>query len=490
MKFNDKIKDKVYACWLGKTIAGGLGAPFEGTPYSPNLQSEDLVLDPGSNDDLELQLLWLTYAEKHGLDLDSEKLTHAWLNVIKYGMDEYGVAIWNLRRGLKAPETGFVDNYFTNGMGAAIRSEVWACLFPGKPEVAAYFAMCDSSVDHCGDGVWAEMFLAAAESSAFYANSMEEAFNDGLKHISRKSRIYKAVKYVMDLYFSGTDLKEAGECVMQKFGDHNFTDCVMNLSFVIAALLYGEGDFEKTVLTAINFGYDTDCTAATSGGLFGILYGTEAISPKWREIVSDNIIVSEFLRPLSIPQTITGMTERTLALAENLMNDPRMEKPFPKYTPITEMEYPFQASEWRMLTGYTAEEVDEILGNGKLNEFSTVEKFNGIHMNLAKFAKENISIDLFTDIVVKEDQECQLMVCSETGITAWLDEKRIINQHNRQKSIPAFHRVDGGASVIVSLKARQRHRLRVRLIFCRPPLTLTVALGDMMNQYIDFCTNA
>ena len=486
MKFDEKIKDKVYACWLGKTIAGGLGAPFEGNPYSPNLKSEDLVLDTGPNDDLELQLLWLTYAEKHELDLDSEKLTHAWKNVIKYGMDEYGVAIWNLRRGLKPPETGFVDNYFTNGMGAAIRSEVWACLCPGKPEAAAYFAMCDSSVDHCGDGVWAEMFLAAAESSAFYAESMEEALTGGLEHISSESGIHKAVKYVMDLYASGRSLKEAGELVMREFGNHNFTDVVMNLSFVTVALLYGEGDFEKTVLTAVNFGYDTDCTAATSGGLFGILYGSEAIYPKWREIVSDNITVSDFLRSLSIPQTITDMTDRTLALAEKLMNDPRMEKPFPKYTPITEMEYPFQASKWRMLTGYTNEEVDEILETGKLKELSKIEEFKGIHLNLAKFAKENTSIDLFTDIVVEEDQECQLMACSETGMTVWLDDKQIINQHNRQKPIPAFHRVDGGASVLVSLKAGLRHRLRVRLIFCRPPLTLTVALADMMNQYVDF----
>jgi ADP-ribosylglycohydrolase len=490
MEFNEKLRDKVYACWLGKTIAGGLGAPFEGIPYSPNLKPEDLLLDTGPNDDLELQLLWLTYAEKYGLDLDSEKLTHAWANVIKYGMDEYGVAIWNIRRGLKPPETGFVDNFFTHGMGAAIRSEVWACLCPGKPEAAAYFAMCDSSIDHCGEGVWAEMFLAAAESSAFYANSMEEAFNGGLEHISSDSNIYQVIKYVMAQYASGTPIEEVGELVMKKFANHNFTDVVMNLSFIAIALLYGEGDFEKSVLIAINFGYDTDCTAATAGGIFGILYGSEAISQKWREIVSDEITVSDFLRDLSIPQTITGMTDRTIALSEKIMNDPRIEQPFPEYIPITEMDYPFQSSEWRVLTGFTVEAVDEIVKSGKLNELSTVEKFKGIHLNLAKFAKDNISIDLFTNIVVEEDQECQLMACSETGMTVWLDDKQIINQHNRQKPIPAFHRVDGGASVKVSLKAGKSHKLRVRLIFCQQPLTLTVALGDMMNQYINFLTHA
>lgn len=489
MKLIDKIKDKSYACWLGKTIAGGLGAPFEGNPYSPNLKSEDLVLDTGPNDDLELQLLWLTYAEKYGLNLDSEKLSDAWLNVIKYGMDEYGVAIWNLRRGLKPPETGFIDNFFTNGMGAAIRSEVWACLCPGKPKVAAYFAMCDASIDHCGEGVWAEIFLAAAESSAFYTNSIEDALNDGLKHIPIESRIYKAVKYVMDLYASGANLKKAGELVMREFGNHNFTDAVMNLSFVAVALLYGEGDFEKTVLMAINFGYDTDCTAATSGALLGILYGSEAIPYKWREIVSDQITVSDFLQDLSIPKTITGMTERTFLLAEKLKDDLEMGKKFPSYTPIVEMKYPFPAYEWRIISGYTEAEVNEILENGKLNEVGVIKKFDGIHMNLEEFTKDNNSIDLFTNVIVESDMELQLMVCSETGMTTWLDGKRIINQHNRRKPIPAFHRVEGGASVLVSLNSGKKHSLRIRLIFCRPPLTLTVALADMKNQYISFSAN-
>ena len=35
------------------------------------------------NDDLELQLIWLLYAEKYGFDLKSEHLSDAWLNCIK-----------------------------------------------------------------------------------------------------------------------------------------------------------------------------------------------------------------------------------------------------------------------------------------------------------------------------------------------------------------------------------------------------------------------
>ncbi len=465
--FDEKLKNKIYACWLGKTIAGGLGAPFEGNPYSLNLAQDDLLLDTGPNDDLELQLLWLIFAEKYGMSLDSDKLSEAWLDVIEYGMDEYGVAIWNLRRGLKPPMTGYVDNYFTDGMGAAIRSEIWACLCPGNPEAAAYFASCDASVDHCGEGVWAEMFLAAAESSAFLSDSLEKALESGLKYVSSDSNVFGVVKYVMNMYASGTDLKKARTLILEKFGSHNFTYCVMNLGFIISALLYGEGDFDQTVLTAVNFGYDTDCTAATAGGLFGIFYGTNAIPDKWKTMVNDTINVSEFLDSQAVPKSVMELTYRTFALAEQLSHTSEMEKPFPLYLPISAQEYPFPASKWQVITG----------------ERKSVEQFRGIHMDISEFAKDNANIDLITGISVQEDLEGQLMLCTGTGITAWLDGRQILNYHGRLKPIPAFHRTEGGASVPVSLKAGRSYSLKIRLYFCRPPLTLTVALGDMKNQY-------
>ena len=89
-----------------------------------------------------------------------------------------------------------------------------------------------------------------------------------------------------------------------------------------------------------------------------------------------------------------------------------------------------------------------------------------------------------TAMTVSEDVDGQLMFCSATGITAWLDGRQILNYHGRRKPIPAFHRTEGGGSIPVFLRAGKPYSLKIRLRFCRPPLTLTVALGDMNNQYI------
>jgi hypothetical protein len=47
----------------------------------------------------------------------------------------------------------------------------------------------------------------------------------------------------------------------------------------VMAILYGEGDFMKTVGIAVSAGYDCDNQAATCGGLMGVVLGAQAIPP-------------------------------------------------------------------------------------------------------------------------------------------------------------------------------------------------------------------
>jgi hypothetical protein len=55
---------------------------------------------------------------------------------VAFPWDEYGVCIRNIKRGIMPPLSGSVDNFFTRGMGAAIRSELWAA-WPLRPVLAA-----------------------------------------------------------------------------------------------------------------------------------------------------------------------------------------------------------------------------------------------------------------------------------------------------------------------------------------------------------------
>lgn len=418
-------REKVDACWLGKAIAGGIGAPYEGVPYPLELTEKDAHIDDSPNDDLELQLLWLLYAEKHGLDLKSEHLSGAWLNCIKYGADEYGVAIWNLKRGLKPPYTGLVDNWFVDGLGATIRAEIWACLFPDQPEVAAYFASQDASVDHHNEGVWGEIYIAAAESIAFVAGDIRKALKEGLDYIPADSRITQVVNYVFELYDKKTPYEDLRALIVDNFGSHSFTDCVMNIGFMVAALLWGENDFVKTVLYAVNFGYDTDCTAATCGAFIGIALGKEVIPEYLRNDLCQEISVSPFIAEIAeVPKTFSEFTERVVALNTKLQPEVSKKK-FPKYEPVdisTLSKLPTQNS-WMILDDTKSCDINkiekELLEKQACPDYlkGNITKKDSIHLDISECASNFNEIHLFSFLTVEgqEDTVTSLLACANTG---------------------------------------------------------------------------
>ena len=136
------IKDKIYACWLGKNIGGTMGTPFEGRTELNDIQGfstpENVVL---ANDDLDLQLVWLRAIEDYGpYSLNEQILGKYWISYIPPHWNEYGIGKNNMRAGLLPPMSGEYNNPWKHSNGAWIRTEVWACMAPGCPDIAIKYA--------------------------------------------------------------------------------------------------------------------------------------------------------------------------------------------------------------------------------------------------------------------------------------------------------------------------------------------------------------
>ena len=58
-------------------------------------------------------------------------------------------------------------------------------------------------------------------------------------------------------------------------------------AIVVLALLYGNGDFAKSLLIAQKCGWDSDTNPATVGGVVGTLLGYSRIDPHWRMVLHD-----------------------------------------------------------------------------------------------------------------------------------------------------------------------------------------------------------
>ncbi len=287
------LRDRIYACWVGKNIGGTLGTPYEGRQQLNDIKgfaSEKGV--PLPNDDLDLQLVWLKAVDEQGLEhIDSKVLGEYWLSWITPNWNEYGVCKANMRDGWMPPMSGEINNeQWKHSNGAWIRTEIWASLCPAQPERAIRYAFEDASVDHgYAEGSMAAIFVAAMESAAFAISDARTLLTIGLSKIPENCRVARSVNIVIDAYDKGLSWQECRNLLVEDSADLGWFQAPANVGFVVLGLLYGEGDFKQSLIYAINCGDDTDCTGATLGALLGIMNGMAGIPSDWQEYIGDGI---------------------------------------------------------------------------------------------------------------------------------------------------------------------------------------------------------
>ncbi len=301
---------------MGKTVGGTLGMPFEGDLSVNDISYYDPVPDGMlPNDDLDLQAVNLEILLRTGFPVCRYQLGEVWkYHISDFAPDEYGPARSNHLDLVYAPASGRFRNKFGNGMGAAIRSELWACLSPGNPVLAAQLAAEDASNDHFGDGVYAAMFLAAAESAAFTERNIVKLIYIGLANIPDGSLLHRAVEDTLIWWENTRDMLEVRKKILDKYYSQNWTDVVINIPFVVLAAVAAEGSFDKAVCGAVSLGYDADCTGATVGALFGIM-DPDSIDEKWKKPIGDKLVLTPSIINMHEPRTVSEFCETVIGAA-------------------------------------------------------------------------------------------------------------------------------------------------------------------------------
>ena len=386
---------KVKACWIGKSIGGTMGGPYEGKREM--LDVKGYITPKGQplpNDDLDLQLVWLCAVEDRGIrNITPQVLGEYWLSYITPPWSEYGIAKANMKLGLIPPISGeYSNDVYKHSNGAWIRTEIWACLLPGFPELAVKYAFSDGCIDHgMGEGTYAAMFVAALESAAFFENDIRKLIEVGLSYIPEDSYVHKCVKLAVEMYDNGAEFAYARNSLVELTKELGWFMAPANVGFVVLGLMYGEGDFKKSMLYAINCGDDTDCTASTIGSIMGIMGGMEAIPQDWADYIGDSIqSVAIDLSYRVRPKSCTELTRRVYELMPSAL------KSYEVYTEYTDGENELEKlpEQLRMVdfkipdTPYSVNLPDLIYARGRV-ELSSIKAICGEEISL-KFLLANI----------------------------------------------------------------------------------------------------
>ena len=84
------------------------------------------------------------------------------------------------------------------------------------------------------------------------------------------------------------------------------------------ALLWGKGDFERSITTAAMGGFDSDCNAATTGSIVGVLNDATHLPEKWTRPIGDQL--ESWLWGHSSVR-ISDLAQRVYSLARGSLNN-------------------------------------------------------------------------------------------------------------------------------------------------------------------------
>lgn len=314
--------DKVLGCWLGKCLGGNVGAPFEGMKQRVSLTyAPEFVRDILPNDDLDLQILWLDLMEEKGLSVTAFDLAKSFAENCPYAPGEYAYFMKNFNKGIMPPLSGkFNNEFYTEGMGAPIRSEIWACLFHNSLDLAKKYAIMDASIDHCEDkdAINGELFLTVLEILCFDGGEPFDLVQRALEHLPDTSVLKAELRDILIWCKQSNDAADIQKRIVRKYGHSESCMAKQNIGFLITAfLLHGE-NFVDAILEAISFGYDTDCTGATLGAILGIFMGGKKLQSLF------GITDTEYklgVKSSRTDLTVSALTDSVVRLSRKLENE-------------------------------------------------------------------------------------------------------------------------------------------------------------------------
>ncbi|HUR10662.1 MAG TPA: ADP-ribosylglycohydrolase family protein [Flavitalea sp.] len=303
----DVLKDKIKGGWAGQTIGVTFGGPTEfrymGTmiqDYIPikwyrGYLKQTMENTPGLYDDVYMDLTFVDVFEKNGLDAPVEAFANAYANAGYVLWHANQVGRYNILHGLKAPLSGqWENNPHADCIDYQIESDFSGLMSPGMPNTASVISDKVGHIMNYGDGWYGGVYVGAMYTLAFTSNDIDYVVREALKTIPPESRFYHVISDVIQWHKQyPNDWKKTWFEIERKWTedvgcpDGVFVpfniDASVNAAYVVLGLLYGKGDFTKTLEICTRAGQDSDCNPSSAGGILGTLLGYSKIPAYWKQ---------------------------------------------------------------------------------------------------------------------------------------------------------------------------------------------------------------
>ena len=300
------LMDKIRGGWYGQTIGCTYGGPTEfkykggiipdtiSIPWYDDYIYDTYIEDPGLYDDVYMDLTFLETMLKYGLDAPVEEYAKAFAYADYKLWHANQAARYNILNGRGAPESGhWMYNPHADDIDFQIEADFIGMLYPGQTNKASDLSDRIGHIMNYGDGWYGGVYIGAMYCLAYVCDDIPTVVSEALKTIPEGTKFHSTISDVIKYWkMYPDDWKQCWFEVTNRHADdigcpegvwNGFDiDATINSAFVVIGLLYGGGDFFKTIDISTRCGNDSDCNPASAAGILGVMYGYSAIPDEWK----------------------------------------------------------------------------------------------------------------------------------------------------------------------------------------------------------------
>ncbi|MBQ7462838.1 MAG: ADP-ribosylglycohydrolase family protein [Bacteroidaceae bacterium] len=301
----DVLLDKIKGGWAGQTIGCAYGGPTEFC-YRGVIIPDDVEIkypehhlqwfydhSPGLFDDVYMDLTFVEVFAREGLDAPAESMAKAFAYAPYPLWHANQQARYNIMQGLMPPASGFwKNNPHADCIDYQIESDFAGLMSPGMPNVASRISDKVGHLMNYGDGWYGGVFIGAMYALAFVENDIPTIVEEALKTIPQGSKFRRCLDDVVKWYREDpTDWKRTWNLYNEMYSEDigcpelilapGNIDATMNSAYVAMGLLFGHGDFGRTMEIATRCGQDSDCNPSSAAGILATMIGYSGIPEQW-----------------------------------------------------------------------------------------------------------------------------------------------------------------------------------------------------------------
>ena len=303
----EELMDKIKGGWAGQVIGCTYGGPTEFRWQEKMIEDSvkipwnetDFIVNymknvPGLYDDVYMDLTFVGVFDRLGINAPADSLAHEYAHAEYQLWHANQVGRYNYLNGMRPPYTGhWKNNPHADDIDYQIEADFSGLMAPGMPNTASKISDKVGHIMNYGDGWYGGVFVGAMYSLAFISSDINFIITEALKTIPEKSKFHKCITEVIDFHQKNPhDWKAAWKECQKTCGKNEIgcpegifrpfnIDAVINSAYIIIGLLYGEGDFTRTIDIATRCGQDSDCNPASAAGILGTAIGYKNIPTKW-----------------------------------------------------------------------------------------------------------------------------------------------------------------------------------------------------------------